>query len=200
MAIKQDVHAALINAKSEWLDNQRLQAMTLLALAIGLIWCHVLLAGVISEYRQQAGTLEAELLEKQSIVRDISWPEKAESAGALVNESERLFWVANSEGEAQAKVRDHVRLVSRTVGLDIDRINVDILPLDARGYHRVHVDMRGSYEAGKWHDFVNGVVAARPTMIIESEQLDLRRTPGRYRVGVIAWVRLGDSGAGVPGE
>lgn len=181
--------------QTEWQSNKRLQAISLAALVLFILWIHVQLDGWRLSKKEAATAAAATYQDTFAVANDSEWIGRAKEADAYSQIMKKKLWMATSEGEAEAKLRDWLQKQAGAVGLSVTRITVEV-GVAPRGlaYRPVHVDMQGAYKPGAWQLFLQGLGTASPPVIVDMEQLNVVNPRNLfYRLNLTAWFAISNS-------
>lgn len=178
--------------QAEWQANKRLQAISITALVLFVLWVHVQLDGWRISKKEATAAAAAAYQDTFAVANDSEWISRAEDASTYRQEMKTRLWSATSEGEAEAKLRDWLQKQAEAVGLSVTRITVEV-GVAPRGitYRPVHVDMQGTYKPGAWQLFLQGLGNASPPVIVDMEQLNVVNPRNLfYRLNLTAWFAI----------
>lgn len=182
--------------KSEWGSNQRLRLITFLSAVLFVVWGHMQLDRWRESAERQAKRSIMELRETNLAVEEKRWPQREKEAVSALEKIQRRLWKANTEGEAQAALRDWLQGQARLSGLEIKQIDIEVgKPGQRLSITPVRASIRGEYKAGSWQKMIERLGTAVPSVTVEFEQIDITRKP-RYRLGLLVWYELGE----LPGD
>lgn len=180
--------------RQEWQANKRLQAISLLASILLILWVHVQL----NDWRiaKKADAKQALIVyqDTQVVARENEWLERAKTSRSTLDVLRTKLWRAASEGEAEAKLRDWLQKIAKETGLPINRISVEI-GAAPRGFawRPVHVDIQGVYQAGAWQLLLEKMNTNIPPVVVDFEQINIENSSNLfYRLNVTAWFAIGD--------
>jgi len=176
--------------KSEWEENKRLQMIAWAALILFVLFIHSQInnwrLAKLAEYNQQLTKLE----DLKALVDQKSWVQHAETSTQLWSQQQKKIWVATTEGEAQARLRDWLQGQAQELGLNIGRIRLEMGPAPKGLVWRpLRVDMQGTYTPGILQRFLQRLNNAPGTILVDYEQITLESNPF-YRLNLTAWVEL----------
>lgn len=181
--------------KREWASNQRLQAISLVAVLLLVIWVHVQLDSWRLAKQADARAALVTYYDTQAVAKEQVWLERAkESRDALISIRTGL-WSAKTEGEAEAKFRDWLQQIAKSSGVSVDRIVVEI-GVAPKGVELrpVRADFQGKYQAGKWQVMLQKVTANKPIVLVDYEQLNVANSSNLfYRLNLTAWFLINDA-------
>ena len=186
--MKADMQRQWQQVRQQWRDNARLRVLAAVVVAILLFSFLQHLHQLQSEAKQDALRQWQRLQDVTQLSRESHWQEYAEqSEGALAQLQARL-WHAESEGQAQAQLRDLLQQMLSKHGLTAMRINITSLPDEDSGLVQVRADLNGDYLPGAWQDFVFELSRHSPAVVIEHDSVN-RTNAARnlYRLGLHAW-------------
>lgn len=178
--------------EAEWRSNKRLQMISMAALVLFVLWVHVQLDNWRLSKKEEAASVAAAYQDTLAVANDDAWINRAKEADAYRESMKKKLWVATSEGEAEAKLRDWLQKQAETVGLTISRISVEV-GVAPRGllYRPVHVDIQGVYKAGAWQLFLQNIGGSNPPVIVDLEQLNVVNPQNLfYRLNLTAWFTI----------
>ncbi len=186
----------------EWGENKRLQVLTMLGVLLVLIWGHHSLDEWRLEVRKKAIDARVELSDREAVVGEKIWLAREKEASELANEARKMIWLASSEGEAEALIRDWISVTAKAVGLDSDRVSVELdRKVSDKKYRPVRVEMQGVYKAEVWQRFIQAISQNQPDFLVEFDEINLtNKRRYRYRLGFTAWFKMKDDDAIVAGE
>lgn len=180
--------------QSEWQSNKRLQVISVVAFALFILWVHMQLENWRLSKKQEVIALEADYQDTLAVANDDAWIDRAKEAGVHRQNMRTRLWVATSEGEAEAKLRDWLQKQAEVVGLSITRVSVAV-GVAPRGlvYRPVHVDIQGVYKAGAWQIFLQTMGNSSPPVVVDLEQLNIVNSQNLfYRLNLTAWFIIND--------
>ena len=178
--------------QTEWQANKRLQIISVVALVLFVLWVHVQLDHWRLSKKEEAVSVAATYQDTLAVANDDAWIDRAKEANAHHQDMKTKLWVATSEGEAEAKLRDWLQKQADVMGLSVARITVEV-GVAPRGllYRPVHVDMQGRYKAGSWQLFLQTIGESSPPVIVDLEQLNLANPNNLfYRLNLTAWFSI----------
>jgi hypothetical protein len=175
--------------QAEWQANKRLQLISIVALVLFILWTHTQLDNWRAAKKNEAIAAYARYQDTLAVAKEDAWINRAKEAGLHLQQMQTKLWVATSEGEAEAKLRDWLQQQARTFDLPITRISVEV-GVASRGerYRPVHVDIQGVYKAGAWQQMLQSINASTPPVIVDFEQLNIANSQNLfYRLNLTAW-------------
>lgn len=178
--------------QAEWRANKRLQMISMAALVLFVLWIHVQLDSWRLSKKEEAVSVAAAYQDTLTVANDDAWIDRAKEAEVYRQNMKTKLWIATSEGEAEAKLRDWLQTQAGGVGLSITRISVEV-GVAPRGllYRPVHVDIQGVYKAGAWQLFLQTLGGSNPPVIVDMEQLNVVNPQNLfYRLNLTAWFTI----------
>ncbi|MFA7555319.1 MAG: hypothetical protein WCY88_13795 [Spongiibacteraceae bacterium] len=191
MSLQKQYQELRTQVLSEWRSSKRLQLIVVASAVLFIAFGHVQLERWRAAAEEQAKRTMMELNDTRLAAREKAWPKRAEEAGKVLEQVRQQLWSANTEGEAQAALRDWLQAQASASGVKINQMTVDVgatLP-NGSTLSPVRADIRGEYEAGAWQNMLSNIEKNVPSIIVEFEQIDVSRR-SRYRLGLLAWFDL----------
>lgn len=185
--MKADLQQQWQQARQQWQSNPRLR---LLAGVVVLILIISVLQGLHQtqvEARQQARQQWQRLQDVRQLSQESHWHDYAEHAQQAHAALQQQLWQADSDGQAQAKLRDIIQQALKQNGLAAQRVNVTSLPAEREGWLQVRADINGEYLPGAWQDFLYQLSQHQPRLIIEQESVNRSNRRPQFRLGLHAW-------------
>lgn len=173
----------------EWQSNKRLQLISIVAFVLFILWIHTQLDSWRAAKKNEAIAAYARYQDTLAVAKEDAWISRAKEAGLRLQQVQTKLWVAGSEGEAEAKLRDWLQQQARTLDLPITRISVEV-GVASKGelYRPVHVDIQGGYKAGAWQLMLQTINDSAPPVIVDLEQLNIANPQNLfYRLNLTAW-------------
>lgn len=182
-------------AKKEWVSNQRLQAISLMAVMLFVLWCHVQLNNWRLVKQADAQAALVAYYDTQAVAKEQAWLERAKASEQALASARTGLWSATSEGEAEAKFRDWLQQVAKESGVSIDRIIVEVgVAPKGVNWRPVRADFQGKYQAGAWQSMLQKMSTNTPAVLVDFEQLNVVNSSNLfYRLNLTAWFLVGDT-------
>lgn len=192
MSLSEQWRAAVVQANQEWQSNKRLQYITVLSVILFGLWCLVQLESLRLKNENSAQAAFTKLQDVSQTAKEKRWPERAVKSKAALKEIRQKIWIAGSEGEAQATLRDWLELQARNEGLVIDRITVELGGSSVGVLLRpVQAEIQGVYEVGVWQRFIQRLSVHKPSIVIEYEEINFNNPRKlKYKLSITAWFEL----------
>ena len=186
--MKADLQRQWRQLRQQWQANPRLRILAAVVAAILLFSVLQNLHQMQSQARQETQRQWQRLQDVRQLSQEQHWQEYAEHSEAALQQLQQQLWHADSEGQAQAQLRDLLQQSLNRHGLSAVRINVTSLPDEQGEFLQVRADLNGDYQPGAWQDFLYELTRHKPRLMIESDNIN-RTNENRnlYRLGLHAW-------------
>lgn len=189
--MKSELHQQWQQLRRQWQANPRLRV---LGAVVALILLFSLLQNlylVQSKAQQESVRQWQRLQEVRQLSQEQHWQDYAVQAAQALERLEQQLWHAESEGQAQAKLRDVLQQALTRNGLEASRINITSLPTDEAGLLQVRAELSGDYLPGAWQEFVHDVTHQDTAILIEFDNINrTNKRRNHYRLGLHAWFVL----------
>lgn len=191
--MKTELHHQWHQLRRQWNANPRLR---ILAAVVALILLFSLLQNLY-QLQNKAQQESLRQLQRLQEVRQLSqeqhWQDYAVQAAQALERLEQQLWHAQSEGQAQAKLRDVLQQALTRNGLEASRVNITSLPAEEGSLLQVRAELSGDYLPGAWQEFVHDVTHQNTAILIEFDNINrTNKRRNHYRLGLHAWFVLGE--------
>ncbi len=190
-AIKQQA----IKIADELRTNKRLQAISLIALLLLIMWIHVQLNAWHNRVKAVAIAGFAKYEDTLAVANQRDWPQRAEQVNQQLRQYKSQLWTAASEGEAEARFRDWLQQQAGEAGIPVERITVEV-GVTPRGslWVPVHADFQGKYIVGNWQKMLEMIENGDKAVSVDFEQLNLANSQSPfYRLNLTSWFLIGST-------
>jgi hypothetical protein len=178
--------------KVEWRENRRLQTIVIFALVIFVFWIHLQLNQGRVAARNNAHLAQRSYGETLAAAKEKSWPDKSKEASLKLKKLKGMLWHANTEGEAQALIRDWLDREAQKLGVVITRSNIIVgEALPGTNLRPVRADIQGKYKVGIWQQFLISIRKNQQLIAVDYELLNLTNEKNQlYRLNLTAWFTI----------
>lgn len=191
--MKSELHHQWQQLRRQWQANPRLRV---LGAVVALILLFSLLQNlylVQSKAQQESVRQWQRLQEVRQLSQEQHWQDYAVQAAQALERLEQQLWHAESEGQAQAKLRDVLQQALTRNGLEASRVNITSLPAEEGSLLQVRAELSGDYLPGAWQEFVHDVTHQNTAILIEFDNINrTNKRRNHYRLGLHAWFVLGE--------
>lgn len=191
--MRTDLYRQWLELRQQWYANPRLRILAAVVIVIMLISGLQGLQQLQRQAKQEAYRQWQRLEDVRQLSQEGHWQGYAQHATQVLQQLQQQLWHADSEGQAQAKLRDTLQQALNRNGLQALRINITSLPSSEMSLLQVRADLSGDYLPTAWQNFIHELSVHQPKLIIEHDGINrINAKRNLYRLSLHGWFVIGE--------